>query len=54
MSDEKETKEVKDEELDKVSGGHGANVDMGHIKKEEGHVHEEAGRNVFTGVNKTK
>ena len=60
MSDEKQTKEVKDEELDKVSGGTGEHSmgtgahpegALGHIKSENaGGKH-----NVFsTGGNKTK
>lgn len=59
MSDEKQTKEVKDEELDKVSGG--VNADLGHIKADDrgGHIHSDAGaggkHNVFsTGEHKAK
>lgn len=54
MSDEKKTKEVKDEELDKVSGG--ANVEMGRVKEEDrAHHHDEAGKhNIFSTGPKTK
>lgn len=56
MSDEKQAKEVKDEELDKVSGGHG-NSEMGRIH-EDGRTHEDGAggkQHVFgTGGNKVK
>lgn len=60
MSDDKQTKEVKDEELDKVSGGTNADSAGSHIKSEDrlGHIKSEhAGgkHNVFsTGSEKTK
>jgi hypothetical protein len=57
MSDEKQTKEVKDEELDKVSGGTGEHS-MGTGAHPEDHIKpENAGgkHNVFsTGTTKTK
>jgi hypothetical protein len=40
MSDDKQAKEVKDEELDKVSGG--ANADAQHIKEEDRLGHHQA------------
>ena len=47
MSDDKQSKEVKDEELDKVSGGHGTNVDAGRPKEDGGHIHEDGGGHKF-------
>jgi hypothetical protein len=54
MSDDKQTKEVKDEELDKVSGGHGELADAGknefgrggHRLEDQGGRHE---RNAGSG-----
>lgn len=52
MSDDKQAKEVKDEELDKVSGGHGGNMELGKLHEEdrEGHHRADAGgkHNVFS------
>lgn len=58
MSDEKQAKEVKDEELDKVSGGTNADAQL-HEDDRLGHHHADAGvggkHNAFnTGGNKVK
>lgn len=61
MSDEKQAKEVKDEELDKVSGGTGEHsMSTGaHPESALGHHHADAGigghkHSLETGANKTK
>lgn len=59
MSDEKQAKEVKDEELDKVSGGTGEHsMGTGRHEEDTGHHRADSAgghHNVFsTGVNKTK
>lgn len=58
MSDDKNTKEVKDEELDKVSGGTNADMELGHVKNLD-KTREDAGvggkhKNFGTGAHQTK